>query len=101
MGGYAVKQVAIPSFPSKTLLPLGLILSLLGAHLLFPFFTQFRIDEKASSKIFEIFSKASEVSDTAGLGLYLVKLAVEKLEGSIRHSKTSDGYTKFTVELPV
>ena len=58
------------------------------------------VDEKASSKIFDIFSKASEVSDTAGLGLYLVKLAVEKLDGSISHSKTADGYTKFTVELP-
>ena len=59
------------------------------------------VDEKASSKIFEIFSKASEVSDTAGLGLYLVKLAVEKLEGKIEHSKTEGGYTKFSVELPV
>lgn len=58
------------------------------------------VDEKASSKIFEIFSRASEVSDTAGLGLYLVKLAVEKLHGKITHSKTDEGYTKFTVELP-
>ena len=59
------------------------------------------VDENASSKIFEIFSKASEVSDSAGLGLYLVKLAVEKLNGHINHSKTSDGHTKFTVELPL
>ncbi|MEM7110486.1 MAG: HAMP domain-containing sensor histidine kinase, partial [Bacteroidota bacterium] len=58
------------------------------------------VDDKASSKIFEIFSKASEVSDTAGLGLYLVKLAVEKLEGKIEHSKTEEGFTKFSVELP-
>ncbi|MEM1408446.1 MAG: HAMP domain-containing sensor histidine kinase, partial [Bacteroidota bacterium] len=59
------------------------------------------VDEKASNKIFEIFSKASEVSDTAGLGLYLVKLAVEKLHGKIDHSKTDEGHTKFTVELPL
>ncbi len=58
------------------------------------------IDEAAAGKIFEIFAKASEVSDSAGLGLYLVKLAVEKLNGSINHSKTEEGYTQFTVELP-
>ena len=58
------------------------------------------IDETAAGKIFEIFSKASEVSDSAGLGLYLVKLAVEKLDGTIAHSKTKEGYTQFKVELP-
>ncbi len=58
------------------------------------------IDEAAAGKIFEIFSKASEVSDSAGLGLYLVKLAVEKLDGTIAHSKTKEGYTQFKVELP-
>ncbi|WP_185113957.1 tetratricopeptide repeat protein [Fulvivirga imtechensis] len=58
------------------------------------------IDEKVSSKIFEIFSKASDMSDTAGLGLYLVKLAVEKLEGQIKLTKTEEGHTCFSVILP-
>lgn len=58
------------------------------------------IDEKVSSKIFEIFSKASDMSDTAGLGLYLVKLAVEKLEGQIELTKTEEDYTCFSVILP-
>ena len=59
------------------------------------------IDEKGADKIFEIFSKASEVADSAGLGLYLVKLAIEKLEGDIYLNKTSEGYTEFKVTLPL
>ncbi|TRX49208.1 tetratricopeptide repeat protein [Fulvivirga sp. M361] len=59
------------------------------------------IDDKVAGKIFDIFSKASEVSDSAGLGLYLVRLAVEKLRGTINHSKTREGHTQFTVGLPM
>ncbi|MBL3657933.1 ATP-binding protein [Fulvivirga sediminis] len=55
------------------------------------------IEEEASMKIFEIFSKASEMGDSAGLGLYLVKLAVEKLEGHISLKRTEEGFTCFTV----
>ncbi|UII29410.1 tetratricopeptide repeat-containing sensor histidine kinase [Fulvivirga maritima] len=55
------------------------------------------IEDKASIKIFEIFSKASEMGDSAGLGLYLVKLAVEKLEGDISLKRTEEGFTCFTV----
>ncbi|GAA0893407.1 hypothetical protein GCM10009122_30860 [Fulvivirga kasyanovii] len=58
------------------------------------------IDENVSYKIFEIFSKASDMSDTAGLGLYLVKLAVEKLGGEITLSKAPGGFTQFEVILP-
>ena len=58
------------------------------------------IDDHASYKIFEIFSKASDVSDTAGLGLYLVKLAVEKLGGQISLVKSKDNYTQFEASLP-
>ena len=58
------------------------------------------IEDKASDKIFEIFSKASEMADSAGLGLYLVKLAVEKLEGEIGLLKTDEGHTCFHVSIP-
>ncbi|UII29937.1 tetratricopeptide repeat-containing sensor histidine kinase [Fulvivirga ulvae] len=58
------------------------------------------IDENVSYKIFEIFSKASDMSDTAGLGLYLVKLAVEKLGGDITLSKARGSFTQFEVVLP-
>ncbi len=59
------------------------------------------IDEQVGDKIFEIFSKASEMSDSAGLGLYLVKLAVEKLNGRIILKRTREGYTEFKVKLPL
>lgn len=58
------------------------------------------IDEKAHNKIFEIFSKATEMSDSAGLGLYLVKLSVEKLKGSITLARSQEGYTNFKVIIP-
>jgi signal transduction histidine kinase len=58
------------------------------------------IDEKAHNKIFEIFSKATEMSDSAGLGLYLVKLSVEKLKGSIKLVRSQEGYTNFKVIIP-
>jgi signal transduction histidine kinase len=59
------------------------------------------IDENVGDKIFEIFSKASEMSDSAGLGLYLVKLAVEKLKGKIILKRTREWYTEFRVKLPM
>ncbi|MCA6073787.1 tetratricopeptide repeat-containing sensor histidine kinase [Fulvivirga sedimenti] len=59
------------------------------------------IDEQVGDKIFEIFSKASEMSDSAGLGLYLVKLSVEKLKGRIILKRTREGYTEFKVKIPL
>jgi len=58
------------------------------------------ISEVESEKIFEVFSKASDFADSSGIGLYLVKLAVEKLNGSITHGTTEDGHTFFEVRLP-
>ncbi len=58
------------------------------------------INENAHNKIFEIFSKATEMSDSAGLGLYLVKLSVEKLKGSIKLLRSPEGYTNFKVMIP-
>ncbi|MCS7075758.1 MAG: PAS domain S-box protein [Bacteroidia bacterium] len=52
------------------------------------------------NKVFDMFFRASTTSDGSGLGLYIVKSAVEKLGGSIKmHSEPSIG-TKFTVMLP-
>lgn len=59
------------------------------------------IDSSISDQIFDIFSKTSEIQDSAGMGLYLVKLAVDKLEGDISVSKTEQGYTDFTVNIPL
>jgi signal transduction histidine kinase len=51
-------------------------------------------------KIFQMFSRASERSGTGGIGLYLTKLATERLGGIISLGVTSEGYTEFKVTLP-
>jgi len=58
------------------------------------------INETETEKIFEVFSKATDIADSSGIGLYLVKLAVEKLSGSISFEQTEEGYTAFKVILP-
>jgi PAS domain S-box-containing protein len=58
------------------------------------------IDEKDQEKIFEMFYRASEQSVGSGLGLYIVRNAVEKLGGKVRvESKPKTG-TTFIIELP-
>jgi PAS domain S-box-containing protein len=58
------------------------------------------IQEKNLAKIFEMFYRATEQSDGSGIGLYIVKNAVEKLGGQISvASKFGDG-TRFTILLP-
>ncbi len=47
-----------------------------------------------------MFMRASERSETGGIGLYLVKLSTEKLGGEINFSLTKEGYTQFSIELP-
>lgn len=60
------------------------------------------IDEKQISKIFQMFYRAhKDVENSSGLGLYIVKRHVEKLDGTIKcDSKIGEG-TSFTVELPL
>ncbi|MBY0427513.1 MAG: HAMP domain-containing histidine kinase [Cytophagales bacterium] len=51
-------------------------------------------------KIFHLFYRASEKSNGSGLGLFIVKEAVDKLGGQISvESKLHEG-TKFTIQLP-
>lgn len=52
-------------------------------------------------KVFQMFTRASERSDTGGIGLYLSKLAAERLGGSIKLATTTEGYTQFTVVFPL
>ncbi len=52
-------------------------------------------------KIFQMFVRASERSNTGGIGLYLAKLATEKLGGSINLISTDEKYTEFIVQFPV
>ncbi|MEQ8303670.1 MAG: tetratricopeptide repeat-containing sensor histidine kinase [Cyclobacteriaceae bacterium] len=58
------------------------------------------IDERSREHIFELFIRASERSESGGIGLYLSKLAVTKLGGTIDFLSTAEGFTEFTVRLP-
>jgi signal transduction histidine kinase len=59
------------------------------------------ISEEHLPRIFEMFFRASESSEGSGLGLYIVKEALEKLKGKITVlSKLHEG-TSFTITLPL
>lgn len=59
------------------------------------------IAEAKPDKIFQMFSRASERSGTGGIGLYLSKLATEKLGGHIQLRTNPEGYTEFFVSFPM
>jgi PAS domain S-box-containing protein len=58
------------------------------------------IEEKDLSKIFEMFYRASEQSVGSGLGLYIVKNAVEKLGGKVMVESAPRVSTTFKIILP-
>lgn len=58
------------------------------------------IDDANLARIFEMFYRATEQSDGSGIGLYIVKNAVDKLGGQINvASKVGQG-TRFNILLP-
>ncbi|HEX8545812.1 MAG TPA: HAMP domain-containing sensor histidine kinase, partial [Cytophagaceae bacterium] len=58
------------------------------------------IGEKDLAKVFDMFYRASNESEGSGLGLYLVKSTVEKLNGSINVESTIGKGTTFKIVLP-
>ncbi len=59
------------------------------------------IPEKSVPHIFEMFYRATDTSKGSGIGLYIVKNAIEKLGGSIDVESTYGIGTKFIIELPI
>jgi PAS domain S-box-containing protein len=57
------------------------------------------IDKHSAKKIFEMFFRASENSQGAGLGLYIVKQIIDKLEGEITVKSKLDEGTQFNITL--
>jgi signal transduction histidine kinase len=58
------------------------------------------IKDSSLKRIFEMFYRATEQGDGSGIGLYIVKNAVEKLGGQIKvASKPGEG-TRFHILLP-
>lgn len=58
------------------------------------------IEEKYVDKIFDMFYRATEQMTGSGLGLYIVKEAIEKLHGDISVNSTFGVGTKFTIKIP-
>lgn len=58
------------------------------------------INPEYHDKIFDMYFRASHHSKGNGLGLYIVKKAVEKLDGSISFTSQIDSGTTFRVVLP-
>jgi signal transduction histidine kinase len=58
------------------------------------------INKEYHEQIFEMYFRGSERSKGNGLGLYIVKKAVDKLEGSITVSSVVNVGTTFTIMLP-
>lgn len=58
------------------------------------------IPDKIKNKVFEMFYRGHPDSTGSGLGLYIVKNALEKMKGSIRFESIPDKGTTFTVFIP-
>ncbi len=59
------------------------------------------IDQAHHGSVFNMFYRASENSKGSGLGLYIVKEAMEKLGGVIALQSVLGEGTRFTLELPI
>lgn len=58
------------------------------------------IDEVNQQKIFDMFYRVSENSNGSGLGLYIVKETINKLQGNISVESTPGIGSKFTLSIP-
>jgi PAS domain S-box-containing protein len=58
------------------------------------------IEEKNLARVFEMFYRATEQSDGSGIGLYIVKNAVDKLGGQISLASRLGQGTRFSIILP-
>jgi sensor histidine kinase regulating citrate/malate metabolism len=56
---------------------------------------------KNELQLFEMFSKAFSKYQSAGLGLYMVKLCVEKLGGTVDLIENPSNFTEFLIEIPI
>jgi len=59
------------------------------------------IDDQYLPKIFDMFFQANDKSEGSGLGLYIVKETLEKIQGDIRVQSEVGKGTEFIVTLPI
>ncbi|NQX92999.1 MAG: ATP-binding protein, partial [Flavobacteriales bacterium] len=58
------------------------------------------ISEKVKDNIFDMFVKGTNKSTGAGLGLYLVKIAVDKIRGKVQLQNNEFSGATISFELP-
>jgi PAS domain S-box-containing protein len=58
------------------------------------------ISQEYITKIYDMFFRATQSSDGSGLGLYIVKQNIEKLQGSVQVTSEINEGTTFTIVLP-
>ena len=58
------------------------------------------IEERYQPKVFEMFFRATEKNKGAGLGLYIVKEAVDKLKGEVKIESVIGKGTCFRITIP-
>jgi PAS domain S-box-containing protein len=58
------------------------------------------ITEELQSRVFEMFYRATEYSEGSGIGLYIVKNAIDKMGGNISLESAPYKGTKFYISLP-
>lgn len=58
------------------------------------------IEDKDLNRIFDMFYKTNEKSNGSGLGLYILKQAIQRLGGNVKVSSTVGEGTTFVVKLP-
>jgi signal transduction histidine kinase len=58
------------------------------------------IEQQLLNKIFNMFFRATDQSDGSGLGLYIVKEAIEKMDGKIDVESVLGVGTRFRIQLP-
>ncbi|MTI38671.1 tetratricopeptide repeat protein [Fulvivirga lutimaris] len=59
------------------------------------------IEKELTDRIFEMYFRANELSQGNGLGLYITKKAVSKLDGFIEFETKHDEGSTFTIHIPV
>jgi signal transduction histidine kinase len=59
------------------------------------------IEDMHKGKLFGMFYRATNEAEGTGLGLYIVKLSLEKLGGTIAFESEPGAFTKFTVTVPI
>ena len=58
------------------------------------------ISKSNQTKVFDMFYRATETSEGSGIGLYIVKNALNKLGGQIKVSSEENKGTKFEINIP-